>query len=448
MVSALASRRHFVLLLFLVLGREFATAFPTVPLSTTTQVAVVIFSLLFALGLALACARGCTGREQPEQEFSRRRRRLETAWVIAHPITLLLSGAFDRIEVLGARSELFAAFVLLVPSLFFFLVIEYLSAYCDSQVTSQAMSTGHASEVDTSLWNSFRLRIKLGDFAAFLICSAPVLLISGICDLGMFAASVLRTNQSSSAVWFFDEYPMVLFGFASGVALLVCFALMPMCAGIWVQVQSLEGSSLGVRIRHFQERIGLRSLTPVLVPSSNRWAGAAVLGWIPYCRSLWLGDALVSSLARRELDMVLFHELAHVTRKHFWWRSLPIVWAIGINLSYFLFAGVLEADALPLWVGRSLSLLLSASVLVFGLGSVSRSCELDADQEACRMAREHCCWATKPGAAESALASALAKLSDERRSVRGWLHPSFRERLTSLAAGVASRRNQLPSVTV
>ena len=40
------------------------------------------------------------------------------------------------------------------------------------------------------------------------------------------------------------------------------------------------------------------------VASEGRWAGAAVVGWLPGFRQLWLGDALVEQLSDEEVDRV------------------------------------------------------------------------------------------------------------------------------------------------
>jgi hypothetical protein len=80
----------------------------------------------------------------------------------------------------------------------------------------------------------------------------------------------------------------------------------------------------------------------------------------------------------------------------------------------------------------------SSWMMLAGLGSSARRCELDADRSACDLALVATDWAVNQSPAE-VLSSALSKLLEGNSSAEvTWLHPSLDQRLDSLAKWNAS----------
>jgi Zn-dependent protease with chaperone function len=230
---------------------------------------------------------------------------------------------------------------------------------------------------------------------------------------------------------------------STGTAAFLIVLILPSFIGRWMGVVRLEDQRLLRRIEDFRAVVGIRRLDPAVVPSQGRWSGAAVVGWLPGFRKLWLGDVLLEQLDSKELDMVILHEIAHVKRWHVVWRSLPIVWTLGLVAIYWTASEMLPPDAIPLWAGRTFCLLAATGTLLIGLGQVSRNCELDADYEACRLADRACDWAKEgSGKSEEVMVQALRNILGNSREAarRTWLHPSLRERVSSLAKRRASEK--------
>jgi Zn-dependent protease with chaperone function len=268
--------------------------------------------------------------------------------------------------------------------------------------------------------------LRLGEFSNLVLCLIPVFLIALSSDLLRACHVGLSDLQLSVA--------------ATSVAVTTVLLLLPTIGGKWVGVQKIDDGRMLERIECLRKGARIRWLDAVMVPSNGRWYGAAVIGWFPGFRKLWLGDALLERLDGRQLDMVILHELAHVRRRHVYWRSLPIIWTVGLVAIYVFFSELLPPDALPFWLGRGLCLALASVTLLIGIGQVSRSCELDADREACHLARNACEWAKQqPEEPERVLAQALQNILDTPEAARRtWLHPSLRERLGSLAENLTT----------
>jgi Zn-dependent protease with chaperone function len=207
--------------------------------------------------------------------------------------------------------------------------------------------------------------------------------------------------------------------------------LLPNCLGRWMGVTRLTDDALSKRIRGMLGTLRVRGLQPMLLQSGEHWAGAAVVGWIPMFRQLWLGDGLIHQLTERQLDMVIMHEVSHLKRHHFVWRILPVFVAVGGAVATWTLwptdGGQMARNAV--------AALVASGALLAGLGTMARACELDADRKACELAERSCEWAhdDRCGAA-SELADALSTLM---RDVPGathatWLHPSLHARLSNL----------------
>ncbi len=380
------------------------------------------------------------------ERFQRSRRIIETLWVVALPLTLLSSGWVQWTHGLEEQGQPHSLILLLLfmPSLCLIALIEMTAAQLESfaaEAHVEKSGRGMRSSADKpalgnepgkaqSWCDLWLLRLRLGEFANVLMCLLPVFLIA-VCNDSLQA----WTDKLSDAQ---------LAVASTGLAVFLVLLFLPNIIGKWMGVTRLENQSLLRRIEAFRVAAGIRRLDVAVVPSQGRWAGAAVVGWFPGFRKLWLGDALIDQLDSEELDMVILHEMAHVKRLHVVWRSLPILWTLGLVGVYWIGSELLPPDALPAYLGQVFCLLLASGTLLVGLGLVSRSCEMDADQEACRLATNVCEWARDGHEdSEKVMTQALRRLlgNSKEASRRTWLHPSLRERVSSIAKHRASKKS-------
>jgi Zn-dependent protease with chaperone function len=170
----------------------------------------------------------------------------------------------------------------------------------------------------------------------------------------------------------------------------------------------------------------------MLIPSQDRWVGAAIVGWIPGFRRLWIGDGLLRQLTEQQLDMVILHELAHVSRWHFLWRVSP---ALLAALAAALIWSVWPVETITLVTREMAAAGVAGSLLLMCLGPVARRCELDADRQAVLLATQHCEWVDgRVGLAASEMGAALISLLQPTPAAAQatWLHPSLAQRLRNL----------------
>jgi Zn-dependent protease with chaperone function len=196
-------------------------------------------------------------------------------------------------------------------------------------------------------------------------------------------------------------------------------------------------------VEELMRGVGISKLDLREVSSQGQWTGAAVVGWLPATRQLWLGDGLLEKLSSQELDMVLLHELAHIQCGHHWRRVFPVGVALGFGVCGFASCGFWLPEV-STWLAPIFAMLICICTLVVGLGVTSRECELEADRVACRTAAACCEWSGgHQQSAALSLGSALIKLTGPgNRSFRqrNWLHPSLRERLSGLALELSKQR--------
>lgn len=436
------SLRYFVLILMTLCCREIASPVPLLNFETSL-LAIVGLTLGFAIltktvAYRLATSTLCfsnPGRHDIRDTFLKQRQTIERVWCVVLPLLLLSAGWFSWTQQMHQSGWPQALVILscFLPTLVFLVLVEMTSAQLDQlscteishlQPANQASvgSTCRDSQLATihpaSWTQQWLLRIRLGDMAGLVTCLFPVVVLSSISDSMSWAELHLGIR------WWWMKIPLV------AVILIGFIAVFPMLLTRWTGGQPMP-SGLKLRVLELASKSGIYGVQPKFIPSQRRWAGAAIVGWFPKMRHLWLGDALVRELSPRQLDMVVLHELAHVRRMHYLWRMLPmllavtvasVIWAIG---AYFDLTQIL---AFKFSVGFA-----AGSAMLLGLGKVARYCELDADKIACDLAIQATEWSSLHSPAKE-LGSALSLLLEEPPSQSAtWLHPSLGQRLSALA---------------
>lgn len=208
---------------------------------------------------------------------------------------------------------------------------------------------------------------------------------------------------------------------------------------LW-QTQHVADSPLKERLLASCRSLGCGVRDIVVWRTGGTLANAAVAGLLPGMRTIFLSDGLIARLTDDELDVVVRHEAAHLSRRHLWQRmmilGLPVLvyfavqaqWPQGLAALSGFFSCVGIA---PLW---QMSLVMPLAVTAYALlmmGWLARLHEHDADLAAC--------CSTGGLAVDSRevahLHSALFKLvGDSQEYRRGrWLHPSVIERVAFLS---------------
>lgn len=392
----------------------------------------------------------------------RKRQWIEVLWCLLLPATLLASGWGSWLNALeqAGVAQSFALLGYFLPSLAFVALLELTAAQFDALLDerlgafsredpvdsmhesgvagSNASKTGIVKEgtvkggtAPCQSWQEHILvRLRLGEMAGLLTCLAPVLLIAAWGDIALVSAQFVWPGLVDRT------WPAAAGTLIAGSMLAIAF---PSFLSRLAQGWTLEGSVLGDRIAQFTGRLGLRGIQPLLIASHGRWAGAAIVGWFPLFRKLWLGDALLTQLTQRELDMVILHELAHVQRRHFLWRTLPIIAFAFVSMLGWHGVAELPLDPSSILMVQLALCLLAGFGLVLALGWTAKCCELDADRSACELAWVACDWTEGGGLSPLPspaieLSGALRKLLDVPGSeVATWMHPSLQQRLERLA---------------
>lgn len=392
-----------------------------------------------------ACATTSIG--QAYERFLSLRPHLETTWLCLLPVCLIATPWGSSLHVWELESGLQGVSLALwfLPSVLALSLIELVAAQFDhlhlscrtsfdnweldpnKARRSEDLATG-SKLGDWAYWNHWLLRLRLGSLSSLLSCTAPILMIGACSDLLLWFELGLGDEQRTAL--------------ASAISLVCIVAWLPVWLGYWMGARPLTAcdtkhSELLARIHQLQSKAELPHLKIMLVHSNQRWAGAAVVGWIPKCRQLWIGDGLLDRLNCRELEMVVLHEYAHVVRWHFVWRLLPVMWSLvaAVAVSSVLHSVLPDAESLIVTI-RTVVVIVASLVMLIGIGWMARKCELDADEFACNLARRNCEWTQfHSPLAPAALASALKKLMSESPSAASssWLHPSLEARLRNLA---------------
>ena len=378
--------------------------------------------------------------EQPHplERFSTYRRLIEVVWVMLLPVAFLITAwgpTLKSAESVGMFPSV-SLVLWFLPTLLLLLALEWnhvqLEIYLESLAPAadpRIISPPARSLSVCSFCKRLMMRLRLGELGGCVICVTPVFMVSAFTDLaGWYMPSL--SIESKALI---------------GLAVMVVAALVtaPCWMSLWMGAKKFPIGPAGHRITELCRLAGCGNLKLKLIGSQNTWCGAAVVGWHSLDRQLWVGDGLMAKLSPLELDIVVLHEVAHVVRRHFFWRIVPILIAITLGVVVHelttLLIAVMSADHfLARWLetsGTAIGLIVGLLTTIVGLGWYARRCELEADRYACYLAAKHCLWsAGRPTRAATVMISALENLLGDHDSAAqpSWLHPGLIERLENM----------------
>jgi len=231
----------------------------------------------------------------------------------------------------------------------------------------------------------------------------------------------------------------------SGFAVLVLFLVAVFSfAPLWMRLvwwtKPVGDKTISGMISALSRRVGVRvSSVHLWSMPGGKVANAMIVGLFPFCRTVFLSDALVQYMTLGEIRAIVAHEFGHIKNNHLWGN-------LGFALVFGLIAGavVIFANLVPVIRDAPpiLRTLCSVVGLIFGyillFGLVSREYEFAAD----RFAADVAGWKT--------CAFALGKLAQLNATPARWTrwhgrlmtHPSMEERIRAVAVLGFSKRNR------
>jgi STE24 endopeptidase len=257
---------------------------------------------------------------------------------------------------------------------------------------------------------------------------------------------ILLAVQDAAQRWMPEalegDYAMLVFA----PPLVVLLGLFPLFLRYVWRTRPLEAGPLRTRLEAAAARHGFRIRDILVWQTDSMVVNAAVAGFLPRLRYVFLTDGLLEWLGDEEIEAVFGHELGHVRHRH-----VPLrVAAMLLPLSLWLLISQTcppAADSLESWLGTGdlasrapLALVALAAMAAYVLavfGFYSRRLESQADLFACRF---------RDGAySPETLVSALEKLADAQgsRRARSWQHASVARRVEILQALARDEKREL-----
>ena len=288
-----------------------------------------------------------------------------------------------------------------------------------------------------------RWRLRLLDRVAFVVARSRHYFV-----LTLLPVLALLGTRDVVQRWFPEivagRYAWLVYT-APAVAVLVCFpwVLRAACA-----TERLADGPLRTRLESSARRwkVGFREI--LVWRTDGRLVNAAVTGWLPHFRYVFLTDGLLQLLDHAQVEAVFAHEAGHARLFHVGRRLLTVVlpvllWQAAVSCQvapHGFGAGPLSdwfdaiSPAVPVFV-------IGAYVLVT-LGWYSRRLEYQADLWACSRLREMLAHRGEDQDAVARYVSALeriAQASFASRRQAAWLHPSLQSRIDFLLTTATDR---------
>jgi STE24 endopeptidase len=162
----------------------------------------------------------------------------------------------------------------------------------------------------------------------------------------------------------------------------IVFVSSPLLLTRVLRTSPLPDGPLRSRLIDYGRRISLRAGSIRLWHTHHSLSNAAVMGVVPWVRSVVLSDALIESLDAGQVEAVFAHEAGHIHHRHMLWYLLFLLVAtlsLGVPMTWLLE----RFDAAGGWAEIVLTTLAVIGwTLLFGV--LSRRCERQADWYAAR----------------------------------------------------------------
>jgi STE24 endopeptidase len=222
------------------------------------------------------------------------------------------------------------------------------------------------------------------------------------------------------------------------------FAFYPMVLSrIW-RTEPLADGPLRAQLERFGRQCGFRPRKILVWHTERTVVNAAVAGFLPRLRYVFLTDGLLAAFSDQEIEAVFGHEIGHIRHRHLFLRLIVVLlpaglW-IGIRQAFPDAVESLQAAAAAYGISPAWRTMLFIPVGLVGcigplLAILSKTLEHEADLFACRSMSERLDGGQLLIAAVDRYAAVLEKLgaaTGQSRTTSGWLHPSIAARIAFL----------------
>lgn len=257
------------------------------------------------------------------------------------------------------------------------------------------------------------------------ILLVPVLVLLGIQDIAQIAIPGFRESEMALGVY------------VTAVVLLVVF--FPFVLKHLWQTRSLPSGDLRTRLEHAACQAGFRPRDILVWHTDRMVLNAAVAGFLPSFRYVFLTDALLARLSDAEVQAVFGHEIGHLRHRHLFLRVAAMLAPVSLWLLLRQVApGMFERFEMYVDLGGAKAQVHAALVTLAAIGSYTllvfgpycRLLEGQADLFGCRtLGGQSSTAAVEPFVA--ALEN-LAMQSGIDRNASSWQHASIARRVEFL----------------
>lgn len=423
---------HFVLVMAVLAALVISENSPSQPVSSVTiRLATALGGMglvaLFAAVSSGVIARRLQSQQQRRAEllrWFRNLRRIHSAlWLIVAGGILYWLGWSQLVRFNWSldRFILVDELLILAPVL-----VPIVLSWCAFYDVERALQISEAGETalpaplcSRRQYLSLHLRHYLG------VLLLPVLAMLAIQDLAKWMVPDLLEGPYSAAVY--------------APPLLLVFAAFPSLLRRTWETAPLEPGMLRDRLEAASTRFGFRAREILVWRTGDMIVNAAVAGFLPGFRYIFLSDALLRQLNHEEVEAVFGHEVGHVRHRHLLLRVaamlVPVCLWLLIQSACPEAAGRIEATLTgsrfggPVPMGLVMLTGLGLYVLVV-FGAYSRILETQADLYGCRggsVPGEH-----RPAEAFISALEKLASANGIDRKAASWQHASVAQRVDFL----------------
>lgn len=251
---------------------------------------------------------------------------------------------------------------------------------------------------------------------------------------------VLLAVQDAAAIFFpdVDEQLHLLFFYLPAVAA-IALAFPSLLRRVW-ETQPLAAGPLRDRLEETARLAGFHAREILVWKTGGRVLNAAVTGFLPALRYVFLTDGLLDRMNEEQVHAVFGHEIGHLRHRHLWFRVAAMLmplsaWFVLGRLCPGLFdAVVLRLRHIPFGqegAAALIGLFALSGYMLFVFGPYCRLLEGQADLFGCQ-ALAVSRGAVQPVETFIAALETLATAGAVDRNAAGWQHASIARRVEFL----------------